>query len=219
MKEHQTKLNVTRASLSICQPEFSQVLQSWQTQNTNTKHKKLRRGGGRRGRGALAFLTPSLSFGMFDISVSFRRKRMKTTDRTLTKEAPQEVCFFFYKFLVCHKRCSELQHYCFNFVLVFILVYCINTPNSQSFIYHFMGLFGINIVTNTLLACLLSWQHTSLVLQRSWVQIPYRSECFLGLIFTTAFNVHYRQDCISENTYKLVFRYCTENELKQSKIQ
>ena len=107
-------------------------------------------GGGRRGRGALAFLTPSLSFGMFDISVSFRRKRMKTTDRTLTKEVPQEVCFFFCKFLVCHKRCSELQCYCFNFVLVLLLVYCVNTPNSQSFIYHFMGLFGTNIVTNPL---------------------------------------------------------------------
>ena len=183
MKEHQTKLNVTRASFSICQPEFSQVLQSWQTQNTKHKHKTQKadgRGGG--GGGALAFLTPSLSFGMFNISVSFRRKRMKTMDRTLTKEAPQEVCFFFCKFLVCHKRCSELQCYCFNFVLVPTLVYCVNTPNSQSFIYHFMGLFGTNIVTNSLLACLLSWQNTSLVLQRSWVQIPYRSECFLGLI-------------------------------------
>ena len=206
MKEHQTKLNVTRASLSICQPEFSQVLQSWQTQNTNTKHKKLVGGGGRRGGGALAFLTPSLSFGMFDISVSFRRKRMKTTDRTLTKEVPQEVCFFFCKFLVCHKRCSELQCYCSNFVLVLLLVYCVNTPNSQSFIYHFMGLFGTNIVTNSLLACLLSWQNTSLVLQRSWVQIPYRSECFLGLIFTTAFNVHYCKDCISEKHLQASFQ-------------
>ena len=126
------------------------------TQNTNTKHKKLV-GEGEEGGGALAFLTPSLSFGMFNISVSFRRKRMKTMDRTLTKEAPQEVCFFFCKFLVCHKRCSELQCYCFNFVLVPTLVYCVNTPNSQSFIYHCMGLFGTNIVTNSLLACLLSW--------------------------------------------------------------
>ena len=124
-----------------------------QTQNT----KSWWEGGGRRGGGALAFLTPSLSFGMFDISVSFRRKRMKTMDRTLTKEALQEVCFFFCKFLVCHKRCSELHCYCFNFVLVLLLVYCVNTPNSQSFIYHFMGLFGTNIVTNSLLTCLLSW--------------------------------------------------------------
>ena len=164
------------------------------TQTKNTKSWWER--GGRRGGEALAFLTPSLSFGMFDISVSFRRKRMKTTDRTLTKEAPQEVCFSFCKFLVCHKRCSELQCYCFNFVLVLILLYCVNTPNSQSFIYPFMGLFGTNIVTNSLLACLLSWQNTALVLQRSWVQIPYRSECFLGLIFTTAFNIHYCKDCI-----------------------
>ena len=57
---------------------------------------------------------------------------------------------------------------------------------SQSFIYHFTGLYGTNI--NSQLACQLSWQSTVPVSPKSQVQIPYRPEFvyFLGLIFTTA---------------------------------
>ena len=35
-------------------------------------------------------------------------------------------------------------------------------------------------------ACQLSWQSTTPVLQRSWVQIPYWPEFFSGFLFTTA---------------------------------
>ena len=48
------------------------------------------------------------------------------------------------------------------------------------------GFFGTNIVTSFQLACQLNWQSTAPVLQRSWIQIPYRPEFFSGLIFITA---------------------------------
>ena len=55
----------------------------------------------------------------------------------------------------------------------------------QSFINHFEGLFGTNMMTNSQLACWLSWQSAAPVLHWAWVQILYRPEFFSGLIFTT----------------------------------
>ena len=51
---------------------------------------------------------------------------------------------------------------------------------------NYTGLFGANMMTSSQLACKLSWQSTAPVSQRSWVQILYRPELFLGLIFSTA---------------------------------
>ena len=61
---------------------------------------------------------------------------------------------------------------------------------SQSLIHQFPGLnWETNIMTSSQLACWLSWQNTALVLQRPWIQIPYRPEFFSGLIFTSALEV------------------------------
>ena len=52
------------------------------------------------------------------------------------------------------------------------------------------GLFGPNILTSSQLACQLSWYSAAPVLQRSWVQSPYKAEFFSGLIFTIVQVVH-----------------------------
>ena len=73
-----------------------------------------------------------------------------------------------------------------NFYFLYPQFTCTIFIYSQSFIHHFTGLYGTNIMTNSQLACQLSWQSAAPVSQRSWVQIPYRPEFFSGLIFTTA---------------------------------
>ena len=62
---------------------------------------------------------------------------------------------------------------------------------SQSFIYHFMGLFETSMMISSQLAFQLCWQSSALVSQRSWVQIPCRPEFFSGLAFSS---VHHCED-------------------------
>ena len=49
------------------------------------------------------------------------------------------------------------------------------------------GLFGSKIMTNSQMACYLSWYSAAPVWQRSWVQIPYGPESFFRPFFKYQF--------------------------------
>ena len=74
-----------------------------------------------------------------------------------------------------------------SYILFFMAVHIYDFLISTITIHHLDGLFGPNIMTSSQLVCQLSWQSSASVLQRSWVQIPYRPEFFFsGLISTTS---------------------------------
>ena len=74
-----------------------------------------------------------------------------------------------------------------SYILFFTAVHIYDFHISTIIIHHLDGLFRPNIMTSSQLACQLSRQSTASVLQRSWVQIPYRLEFFFsGLISTTS---------------------------------
>ena len=74
-----------------------------------------------------------------------------------------------------------------SYILFFTAVHIYDFHISTIIIHHLDGLFGPNIMTSSQLVCQLSWQSSASVLQRSWVQIPYRPEFFFsGLISTTS---------------------------------
>ena len=62
--------------------------------------------------------------------------------------------------------------------------------SSQSLIYHLTGLLRIDLMTSSQLARQFSWKSTAPILQRSWIQIPFRPGIFffrpVTLIFTGA---------------------------------
>ena len=74
-----------------------------------------------------------------------------------------------------------------SYIRFFTAVHIYDFHISTIIIHHLDGLFGPNIMTSSQLVCQLSWQSSASVLQRSWVQIPYRPEFFFsGLISTTS---------------------------------
>ena len=87
---------------------------------------------------------------------------------------------YFHYYLSSVHNCQDGFHICF-FSRTFTYMIFIQL---QSFIHQFKGLFGTNIMTRSQLACLLSWQSTTPVLQRSWVQILYKLEFFFQALFS-----------------------------------
>ena len=70
-----------------------------------------------------------------------------------------------------------------SYILFFTAVHIYDFHISTIIIHHLDGLFGPNIMTSSQLVCQLSWQSSASVLQRSWVQIPYRPEFFFQVLF------------------------------------
>ena len=91
--------------------------------------------------------------------------------------------FFQAIFSLLLKQCSSLQRWLSYSLLNLQFLYMIFIY-SQSFIHHFRGFFGINIMNSYQLACQLSLS-TAPIAERSQVQIPPRPEFFSGLICTT----------------------------------
>ena len=83
--------------------------------------------------------------------------------------------FFFRPYFHCflNKKCSLLPRSLSYSFLYPKFIYMTFTY-LQSFISHFIILFGTNIMTSCQLACQLSWQSTALVSQSSQIQILYR---------------------------------------------
>ena len=75
-----------------------------------------------------------------------------------------------------------------SYILFFTAVHIYDFHISTIIIHHLDGLFGPNIMTSSQLVCQLSWQSSASVLQRSWVQIPYRPEFFF---FRSYFNYQF----------------------------
>ena len=70
---------------------------------------------------------------------------------------------------------------------------------SQSFIHHFTGLFGTNIVTSSQLACQLSQQSTAPVSYRSGGHISYSHEFFQAI-----FSLLLKQYSLKNSTFQRV---------------
>ena len=75
-----------------------------------------------------------------------------------------------------------------SYIRFFTAVHIYDFHISTIIIHHLDGLFGPNIMTSSQLVCQLSWQSSASVLQRSWVQIPYRPEFFF---FRSYFNYQF----------------------------
>ena len=99
------------------------------------------------------------------------------------------------------------------YILFFMAVHIYDFHISTIIIHHLDGLFGPNIMTSSQLVCQLSWQSSASVLQRSWVQIPYKPEFFF---FRSYFNYQFSSvhSCEVQLCSDLFFKLSNLTELE-----